>query len=145
MIIDTAHSMRSKVYMTVRCPSVCLSICIDRCSSVRRVCCLVPRRQEISIDSDRLRAPSSTALSSKCEQCHVYSRRRRLNGDLLFQRREMGTYENIQGNRVATFLCYVSTTPLSSYSLSPRKRWIMFLPVWFVCLSVCLSVCYHDN
>ena len=141
MIIDTAHSMRSKVYMTVRCPSVCLSICIDRCSSVRRVCCLVPRRQEISIGSDRLRAPSSTALSSKCEQCHVYSRRRRLNGDLLFQRREMGTYENIQGNRVATFLCYVSTTPLSSYSLSPRKRWIMFLPVWFVCLSVCLSVC----
>ena len=30
---------------------------------------------------------------------------------------------------------------------SPRKRRSMFLPalVWFVCMSVCVSVCDHDN
>ena len=33
---------------------------------------------------------------------------------------------------------------LSPLLLSPRKRGIMFLPA-LVCLSVCLSVCYHDN
>ena len=31
-----------------------------------------------------------------------------------------------------------------SVFLSPRKRGIMLLPA-LVCLSVCLSVCYHDN
>jgi len=33
----------------------------------------------------------------------------------LLQRREMGTFERVQGNRVATFLCYVSLpTPAST-------------------------------
>jgi len=48
---------------------------VDRCSSVRRVCRCGPGRQEISIDSG---GRSSTALSSKCEQCLVVSRRRML-------------------------------------------------------------------
>ena len=44
------HSMRSRVCVTVRCPSVCLSIPFARCSSVRRVCCCGPGGWEISID-----------------------------------------------------------------------------------------------
>jgi len=54
----------------------------DRSRSVRRVCCRAPGEQEMSIDSGGRRASSSsgaaaqvrsTALSSKCEQCHVDS------------------------------------------------------------------------
>ena len=81
------HSMRSSMshsrglYLCNGCVSVCLSVClsvrsIDRWSSVRRVCCWALRVQEISIDSGGQH--SSTALSSKRGQCHVYSRRRRL-------------------------------------------------------------------
>ena len=49
---------------------------VDRCSSLRRVCCCGPRRQAISIDccTSRLHICSGgTALSSKREQCHVVS------------------------------------------------------------------------
>jgi len=50
---------------------------------VRRVCCCGPGEQEISIDSgDRI---SSTARRSKCEQCHVVSRRRKLKTGLFLQ------------------------------------------------------------
>jgi len=52
---------------------------IDRSSGARRVYCRVPCGQEISIDSDVQLAPS---LSSKCGQCRVDSRRRRLDADL---------------------------------------------------------------
>ena len=59
-------------------PSVCLSVpSIDCGSGVPRVCCWAPRRQ------DRQQA---TALSSKCGQCPVDSRRMRLNRDLLLTR-----------------------------------------------------------
>ena len=52
-------------------PSVCLSFrSFARRLLPRRVCCWVPCAQEISTDSK--------AHSSKCEQCHVYSRRRSL-------------------------------------------------------------------
>jgi len=75
-------------------PSLCLSVpSIDRCSGVWRVCCWAPRRV-VDIDRQR-RTPSSngaavarhtarcTTVSIKCERCHVYSCRRRLNTDLL--------------------------------------------------------------
>jgi len=47
------HSVRSRFYETVQRPSVRLSVpSIDSSSrGVRRVCCWVPRRQEILIDS----------------------------------------------------------------------------------------------
>ena len=69
------------------CPPVRLSVPeIDRCSSVRRVCCCEPGRTEISIDyctagAHQQRRRSSTAVSNKCEQCHVYNRRRRLSAN----------------------------------------------------------------
>ena len=57
--------MRSKVYVTVGCPSVRLSVpSINRSSSVRWVCCWAPRGQEISIASGGRRAswrPAATA------------------------------------------------------------------------------------
>ena len=51
-----AHSMRSRVYKTVRCPPVRLSVrqsvpSVKRSSGVRRVCCWAPYAQKISIDS----------------------------------------------------------------------------------------------
>ena len=83
--IDTARIACGRFYVTVRCPSVCLyGLAIVNCSSVRRVCCCGPGGQEVSIDcctagARQQRRRSSTALSSKCEQCHVSSRRRTLN------------------------------------------------------------------
>jgi len=76
LVIDSVCIACSRVYVTVRRLSVRLSIrlsvlFIDRCSSVRRVCRCGPDRQEMSIDSGCRRTPSSTANSSKCEQCHV--------------------------------------------------------------------------
>jgi len=54
--------------------------------SARWVCCCAPGGQEISIDSAgrRSTAHSSTGFSSKCEQCHIVSWRRKLTTDLLF-------------------------------------------------------------
>ena len=88
-----AHSMWSRVYKTVRCPSVRLSVSqsvpsVERSSGVRRVCCWAPYAQKISIDSAgrQRRAPGSssaaardrsTALSSKCGQYQLT----RLNTD----------------------------------------------------------------
>jgi len=91
LVIDTARTVCNGT-MSVRL-SVCMyTPAIDRCSSVRRVCCRGSGGggQEISIDccinvagAQQQRRRSSTAVSSKGEQCRVYSRRRRLNTDLL--------------------------------------------------------------
>ena len=60
-----AHSMRSRVYKTVRCPSVRLSVSqsvptVERSSGVRRVCCWAPYAQKISIDGGK-RPTAATA------------------------------------------------------------------------------------
>jgi len=79
--------VRSRVYANGRAsvrPSVCVSVpSFDLSRGVRRVCCRAPRGREISIvDSGGRCANSSigaaaqgrsTALSSKCGQCHVDS------------------------------------------------------------------------
>jgi len=49
----TAYIVCGRVYVTVGCPSTCLSIClsvpsVDRCSRVYRVCCWVPCKQEMT-------------------------------------------------------------------------------------------------
>ena len=72
-------------YETAGRMSVCLSVCpsvrppvssfVDSHTPLWRVCCWAPRWQEISTDS-------GTALSSKCEQCHVVNWCRKLNADL---------------------------------------------------------------
>jgi len=76
-------------------PSVRLSVpWFARRTPLLRVCCCGPDGQAISIDSGGRRARqqrrrstalSSTAFSSKREQCHVDSWRRRLNTDWLLQ------------------------------------------------------------
>jgi len=48
--LNCPRSTRSRIYVTVRCPSVCPSVSCARCHSVRRVCCCEPGGQEISID-----------------------------------------------------------------------------------------------
>ena len=83
------HLVRSRVYVTAGRPSVCLSVCpITRpLHSVATGLLLCARLQEISIDcctaGGQQQRRRSTALSSECEQCHVISRRRKLNTDLV--------------------------------------------------------------
>ena len=62
VIIGTPHDLRCRVYVTMRCPSVCLSVpSFDRISGVRQV------RDSLRIDSDR-RTRSNGAACSKWEQ-----------------------------------------------------------------------------
>jgi len=78
--IHTARAVCGKVYVTVRFPSVCLS----HLSTATAACGGFAAVGKISIDcctacAQQQRRRSSTAVNSKCEQCHVDSRRRRLN------------------------------------------------------------------
>ena len=70
--------LRSRVYETVRCPSVCasvrLSVPFAHCSSVRRVCCCGPGGQEISIDCCRVRfrgLPIAVTWGTTLSSLHV--------------------------------------------------------------------------
>jgi len=78
--------MRCRIYVTVQCPSVCR---FHR--SVAAVACLgfaagrpAGKRypSTAGADAQQQRRRRGMTLSSKYGQCHVYSRRRRLNTDL---------------------------------------------------------------
>jgi len=85
IVIDTAHIVCHGVGVTIRCPSVRLSVCLSHPAPQpwHAMGLLLWAQWAGDIDWQR-RAPSSTAFSSKCEQCHVYSRHRRLNTYLYF-------------------------------------------------------------
>jgi len=73
-------------------PSVCLSVCpvyrqLQQCAAG---CCCGPVGRATSVDSGAAGRRRSTAHSSKCEQCHVVSRRRKPNTDLLDHRLGFG-------------------------------------------------------
>ena len=76
-IVDTVRILCGSVYETIRCLSVCLSVCTIRT--------LQQRAADLLPVGGRL-APSSTALSSKCEQCLVEMRDTSVNRDLLVNR-----------------------------------------------------------
>jgi len=66
------HNMRSRVYETVRCPSVCLSQHGPSAANpLLQVCCCGSGRQEIR--------SIAAGAAGKCGQCHVVSVRRPLN------------------------------------------------------------------
>ena len=72
----------------VRCPTICLSVpSIDHCSIVRQVCCWVPGGQEIIDRQQRVRSSNGAAAARRtaanASYMTFYSRRRRLNTDLL--------------------------------------------------------------
>ena len=82
-------TMRSRVCVTVRCPSDRLSVprggfaAGSHGGRKYRSTAAGGGRPEATGRQRRLsNAHSSTAVGSKCEQCHAYSRRRRLNTDL---------------------------------------------------------------
>jgi len=103
MHYDTARINCDRVYVTIGCPSVCLSIR----PSIYLVCMSVPccaaaaacggfaavgpagRRygsisaRRVCSRHDHLYIHSSTVVGSKCEQCHVYIHRK-LNTDLCY-------------------------------------------------------------
>jgi len=88
--IDTARIVCDRVYVTAGCPSV-PSVCTSYRALQQRAAGLLLSAQlagEIprllhGRGSRQQRRRNSTALSGKREQCHVPSRRRRLNTDLL--------------------------------------------------------------
>jgi len=87
LTVDTARIVCGRMYVTVRCPSVCPSACLIYPPLRRRVAAVGPasRRYRSTAAAARRHsnmAHSSTALGSKCEQCHVVSWRRKLNTDL---------------------------------------------------------------
>jgi len=96
------RSMRSRVYVTVRClsvrPSVCPSVCLCRHSPAALRCCrfaaVCPASRRYRSIAARRWARSSTAHGSKCGQWHVVSWRRKLNTDLLLRLQKL-TITNI--------------------------------------------------
>jgi len=75
-----AHTAR-RVYVTLRCPSVCLFHLSTSAAASGGFAAVGPACGRYRSIAARP-AHSSTAVSSKCEQCHVCSRRRRLSSDL---------------------------------------------------------------
>jgi len=75
--LTLAHSMRSRVYKTVRRPSVCTSVSLSHQSNAAATCGGFAAERR-TLKRYRSTAPGargrSTALSSKCWQCHVDSR-----------------------------------------------------------------------
>ena len=106
-----------RVYVTVQSPSV---PAINRCSSVRRVCCRRPSGQDIDrlLHDQQQRRCSSTAHSSKGQQCCVYGRRRRLHTQWCIEggiRRipTSGFFDSVIINKQCTFRPFA--TPLCVY------------------------------
>ena len=72
--------MRSRVYLTVGCPSVCLSVCLSRHSTAAATCGRFAaerragRRYRPTAAVAQQQRRRSTALSSKRRQCYVDSR-----------------------------------------------------------------------
>jgi len=79
--------MRSRVYVTLWCPSVRPSVRpsvpLSVCPSMGRVSALTQTTGRHCSNRAAAARGSSTALSIKCGQCHVYSQGTRLNTDLL--------------------------------------------------------------
>ena len=71
------HSMRSRLCVTVRCPSVVPIRPLQQCAAGL----LLWARRVGDID-DCSTIGAAATRSSKCGQCHVYSWRRKLNTDL---------------------------------------------------------------
>ena len=162
------RSIRSRVYLTIRCLSVCLSVCIrlsvasiDSSSGVRRVCCWAPCGQEISIDGcgravsavqqvprraygagaqqqRRRSRRQRLAVSSKCWQCHVDSQRRRLNTDLLCY----NTFS--KGKRVIRLLwqaCMLVSMPVPNFT----NFYACYLLQWLGPPLAAFAICYILN
>ena len=57
LLIDTTRKVCDRVYVTIRCLSVCPSVCpiLRRRRGVRRFCCCGPRGKAISIDCSTAR------------------------------------------------------------------------------------------
>jgi len=70
-LFDTAGVVFGRVYVTARCPSVCLSVCLSRRSTAAAACdgfaAVGPAGRRYQSIAAR------PALSSNCEQCHVVS------------------------------------------------------------------------
>jgi len=133
------RSTRSRVYVTVGCLSVRLFIAsFDRRNGVWRVCCWASRQQEISIDSGGRWASSSnsaaargrsTALSSKCRQCHVDSQviwRGWIKGRLVF------IYICLYVCKLSYEIWYTCTC-IASQEFSANLRTFWILRYWCPC------------
>ena len=71
------HSMRARLCVTVRCPSV-----VPIRPLQQRVSCLLLWARRVGDIDDCSTTGAAATRSSKCGLCHVYSWRRKLNTDL---------------------------------------------------------------
>jgi len=88
LLLACPHSMRSRVYETVWCLSVRPSVCPIRSLQQLAAGLLLWARQVGDIDRlmhgrRRSRTGRSATRGTICGQCHVYSRRRKLNTHVL--------------------------------------------------------------
>ena len=108
--------MCSRVYLTVRCPSVCLSVRLSA-NPPLQVCCCGPGGQVISIDCCTAGAQLTAAAAPECGQCRLVSVRRKLNADLF----------SVRLNRMKTKTDEAAEMPIRSWnscgSRKPRVRW----------------------
>jgi len=76
--------MWSRVYLTVRCPSVYLfQHGPTAANPLLQVCCCGPGKQETAIDCCTVGAQQQRRAVGECGQCHVVSVRRKLNTDFI--------------------------------------------------------------
>jgi len=74
------HTMRSRVYVMVRRPSVCLlQHGLTAANPLLQVCCCELGGQEISIDCAMASAQQQRRAAGECGQCRVVSVRRKVN------------------------------------------------------------------
>lgn len=84
-----SHSMQIRVSETVGHPSVSPSHYSHVACSCGEFAAVGPAGRRYQLIAARPTPSSSMVLSSKCDQCHIYSRRRRLNTDLLTVYRDL--------------------------------------------------------
>ena len=110
------------------CPSI---LSFAWCMPLWWVCCWVPCWQEIQRRSQGAQQQQQIALSRKCEQCHVFSWRRKLNTDLFKNVLEIDTFVNARRH-------LQTTPPLLNPFNSYRGKcpyfvdtWILFITLWW--------------
>ena len=79
------RGMRSRVYVTIGCPSVRLfGPSFNRRCGVRRVCCRAPRGQNTSIDSGGSQRPAARRSAANAGSVLLTAELARLNTDLFY-------------------------------------------------------------
>jgi len=124
-----SRSVWSRVYETVWRPSVfALSVC-----AISRAAAAAGHTDKPNSCMIFVR---STALSSKCEQCHVDSRRRKLNTDLLCLSYAR-VHTRVRLNPARCQVCGRTAVGKRTGGAEKCGSYILYINTWSVCSSLC--------